>query len=233
MYFISYNGISGNDMGVYAVTRPSIPAPELRYEETTIAGRDGTLVSSDGTYNNIEISIQLNYMSRRSEWFNMYRSIKSWLLNRDGNRHLEFSDDPDFFYKVKNVTIGTNERTSQRIGVITPTFLCEPFQYLRTGQVKKSIGKVLRNSYYTSQPVYYIEGTGKCELTVNGKKVVAEVEGNMTIDTELMISYKDDGELKNTSLTGDYMDLFLKHGENYIEVTDGFTVKVKPNWRSL
>ena len=48
-----------------------------------------------------------------------------------------------------------------------------------------------------------------------------------------MIAYQMDGTMENTSVTGDYEDLYLKPGYNEIEITEGFEAKVIPNWRSL
>ena len=70
-------------------------------------------------------------------------------------------------------------------------------------------------------------GTLICWATVN------LVGQNVTIDTELMIAYRMDGTMENTSVTGDYEDLYLKPGYNEIEITEGFEAKVIPNWRSL
>lgn len=233
MFSITYNGKNSNDIGVYVIKRPNIPSPELRYEETTIAGRDGTLITTDETYNNIEIPIPLNYMTKKTEWASMHRLVKAWLLSRNGDRFLEFSDDGSFFYKVKNVTIGINERTSMRIGVITPVFLCDPFQYLKTGLNKYDISEVLINPYFKSKPVYYITGNGTCTLNINGNTIVAEVEDNLVIDCELLMAYKEDGVLKNTAITGDYEQMNLLEGKNEISISEGFHCKIRPNWRCL
>lgn len=39
--------------------------------------------------------------------------------------------------------------------------------------------------------------------------------------------------ISNTSVTGDYDNLILIEGRNKIEITDGFELKVIPNWRRL
>ena len=73
-----------------------------------------------------------------------------------------------------------------------------------------------------------------CNLKVNGKiMTVQNIGQNVTIDTERMITYRTDGTLANTSVNGDYEDLYLNPGYNEIEVTDGFDVEIVPNWRCL
>ena len=39
--------------------------------------------------------------------------------------------------------------------------------------------------------------------------------------------------MMNTSVSGDYEELYLKPGENEISITQGFTLTVIPNWRRL
>ena len=61
----------------------------------------------------------------------------------------------------------------------------------------------------------------------------ADVGQNLTIDTDRKIAYRADGTLSNTAVSGDYEDLFLQEGENEISITDGFNLKIIPNWRCL
>ena len=60
--------------------------------------------------------------------------------------------------------------------------------------------------------------------------MTATVGQNLTIDTEKMLAYREDGELQNTGVTGDYGDLYLLHGENEISISEGFSLSVIPNW---
>ena len=69
-----------------------------------------------------------------------------------------------------------------------------------------------------------------CTLTVNGNEMTANVGQNLTIDTDLMIAYRQDGTLQNTAVTGDYEDLYLVPGDNVISITSGFDLKIIPNW---
>lgn len=68
MYGIQYNGIKDTDIGVLVVSRPSIPAPEPKVTVWNIAGRDGSLYSSDDFYDDIQIFVELNFMAPVNEW---------------------------------------------------------------------------------------------------------------------------------------------------------------------
>lgn len=231
LYSLKYNGIISSDMQVLIKERPDIPAPLRRYEKIEVAGRDGSLIESDGSYDDISIPVTFNYMTREDTWFEVFRNVKKW-LHSDGEKELVFQDDPDYFFKVKMVEIGTNERTSLRVGNFTATFLCDPFHYAVSGKDAIELSGSLFNHFDVSHPVYKISGNGSCDLTVNNRKVSSEIEDYIVIDTDRMISYKDNIP-KNTSIKGNYSDLYLVPGANDVAVSDGFSVSIIPNWRCL
>ena len=78
-----------------------------------------------------------------------------------------------------------------------------------------------------------IEGEKAGVLTVNGHEIKINVGQNLTIDTNLMITYRQDRTLQNTAITGNYEDMYLLPGENTIEITEGLNLMVTPNWRVL
>lgn len=228
---IRYNNQWASDFGILAKERPNIPTPKKRYDEIEIGGRDGKLLESDGAYEDIEIQIAFNYISKPEMWSVLKRKAKQWLLG-SGSGELFISDDPYFFYKVKNVEIGAFDRTSLRVGNFTATFLCEPFEYAVAGKEEYAVFGEIYNHFYRAHPVYKITGNGTCVLYVNEKKVEITVSDNVTIDTDKMMAYKG-AALVNATVKGDYESLFLETGRNTVRCTEGFTLKIIPNWRSL
>ena len=144
---------------------------------------------------------------------------------------LMFSDDPGYYYKVKKIDIGTNERLAKRIGKFQVTFTCEGYMYLTEGAETRNLSDTLYNAFEECKPVYEIAGDGVCTLTVNGTEVTANIGGKLVIDTGLKLCYTALKETANRRLTGYYEDLYLKEGENTFSASPGFTVKIKPNWR--
>lgn len=213
---------------ILPVKRPNIPAPERRYDTITIPGRDGDFHIDKKTYEPIDIQIEFNFMAEPDEWQGSYRVAKKWLT---GGGELKFSDDKDFFYAVKYVNVSDSERTSLRIGRFTATFHCMPFMYERKGKEKIGPGTIY-NPGYISHPIYYITGDGNCTITVNGRSFTANVGQSMTIDSDLEISYRETDTL-NSSVSGDYEDIWLQEGENTVTITTGFTLEIVPNWRHL
>lgn len=155
---------------------------------------------------------------------------KEWLYNGIGGR-LILSDDPQYFYKVKNIAIKSTDRFVKTMGEIAVEFTCAGCQYLLEGTKEMNIAQVLDNRYYISHPIYKITGEGACTLTVNGKTMKVNVGQNLTIDTERKLSYRQDNAIANTAVTGDYEDMYLFRGKNSITITNGFGLKIIPNWR--
>lgn len=232
-YFINFNEKNNEDLNLKIIQRPSIPSPKKRYTEKPIPGRDGILYEDQGIFDDIEIPIQFNFLSKTVEQFNYdYREIKKWINNIKDNK-LKFSDDLGFFYFVNKATIDTSERILKKIGKFTVIFNCEPYQYLNDGQEPIKLPNTLYNSYEKTQPLYLISGEGVLTLNVNGKTVKANVGQNLKIDTKLGMCFREDGTKNNTALKGYYKELILNEGKNTFEFTTGFNINIVPRWRCI
>ncbi len=232
-YFISFNNKNSDELNLYVVKRPNIPSPKRRYEEVEIDGRNGKLYRDKGTYEEIEISIDFNFCVVSPEEWNMkLREIKKWINNIE-NKKLKLSDDLSYFYKVNKVVLSDVERVLRRIGKFKLTFTCDPFMYLDIGLEEKWKPLYLFNNYEVSYPTYIIKGEGTLTINLNGKKAIFNIGGNLIINTELQLCYRNDGTMKNSSMTGKYKDLILQKGDNNFTFTDGFDIRIIPNWRCL
>lgn len=63
---IEYNEILASSLGLIVQSEISIPSPAANYQEYKIPGMDGTLVETDGTYENIKINAVFNYQERKN-----------------------------------------------------------------------------------------------------------------------------------------------------------------------
>lgn len=232
MYQIQYNGRTAHELGVLVKERPAIPAPERDYETYSIPGRDGDLYEMRDTVRDITISVVMGYVCHPSEWQARFRAARNWLLSR-GDHRLYLDDDPGYYYRVKKVTVGSSAREVREFGEFTVDFVCAGYQYAKVGDQVISAAEAEQNPGDLCHPEYLIAGSGDCTLTVNGKSIQALVNDNLTINTELMLAYREDGSKQNTSVKGEYEDLYLLPGSNTIAITSGFSLKVIPHWRSL
>lgn len=227
---IEYNEIRGSTLGIFARERPAIPAARLRMEEIVIPGRDGALYQSDGGYEPTEITVQFNYIGSVSKWGKHWRAAQKWLSSR--NSILRLSDDDGYFFRISHVELEENERPSARVGIFEATFFTrDGLHYLNDGLRECTAKEIRWNDGETAHPVYKIVGEGLCTLNVNGKEMTANVAQNLVIDTERMMSYREDGTLQNTSVSGEYEDLYLPPGENSVQISAGFDLHIIPNWR--
>ncbi|MCR1842752.1 distal tail protein Dit [Murimonas intestini] len=231
MYDMQYNERTGRSMGVRITQRPNIPIPEEKIETYSVEGRDGSLTVRTGKYKDIEIEILMGFYEKRSLWAERLREVKKW-LHSQGQGRLKFADDPGYYYKVKYVKAKECERQLGKFGTFAATFVCEPYVYLDSGDIDIPIGTLV-NEYAAAHPVYHISGEGQCTLTVNKNTMVCNVGQILTIDTDRMVAYREDGTIHNADVTGDYEGLWLIQGENTVTATSGFKVTVQPMWRRL
>lgn len=233
-FTVTYGGITDRSVGCHAKSRPSVPAPVRRVAVTTIAGRDGSYYDTDDHFEDIRIPITFSFNSNhdRDEWHTVYRQVKAWLLSGD-NGDLSFSDDAGFHYRVRNVQITSSARMAWTIGEVTAEFYCDPYTYLDNGDTQINLASTIRNPYALCKPIYEITGNGTCTLTVNGHEFVVTVGTRATVDSERMITTRSDSTWANTTVTGDYQDLWFQPGDNTLTITGGFTCKITPQWRCL
>lgn len=232
MFYFTLDGEPSFRHKITVAYRPDFPAPEPRYTDTQVPGRDGALTEFDGTYSDINVDVEMNYITNPQNWHAAWREVKRYLL-KGGIRELRFSDDLSFYYKCKKIVLGTNEREFRHTAAFTATLTLAPYEYLTDGKERYPYQVCAFNRYEFCKPIYFITGEGMCTLTVNGNEMTANVGQNLTIDTDLQLAYRTDGTLQNTEVAGNFDELYLLPGENTITVTDGFDLKIQPNWRCL
>lgn len=228
-YKVIYNNKTNYDLGILVANRPDIPSPEKKLEKISLDGRDGDLYIDFNVYSDIVIAIEFNFLNDNN--FEVMRNVRKWLLGSI-NKKLYFTDDTTFFYKVKKVSIDDNNRLLESIGNFTANFTCDPYMYIADGDIERKIGNSIYNTYDMCKPRYRIDGEGVCYFTVNDTTVRVNVGQSIIIDTELALCYKND-TISNISMSGDYEGLYLKSGQNNINVQEGFTLYAMPRWRRL
>lgn len=227
-YCFEFNGKTSENYEIYVEARPEIPGKEKTVSFIDGGKRDESITIDENFYKNVEISLKCSFKMEPDRWNAKRRSLQRWL---SGSGELKFSDDPEVFWRVKKVQISKFERPLRKYGVFEIKFTCSPHEYVSEGKKFKAIGDVLFNPYDICYPEYKIAGDGICILAVNGKTMQANVGQNLTINTELMLAYREDGAMMNSSVTGEYENLCLNPGENTISISPGFFLEIKPNWR--
>lgn len=236
MYFLIFNNKNSLiDMNLKIIKRPNIPLPERNYEEIPIEGKDGVLVEDLGTYSDIKIDVEFNFINRQNI-YNQIRQIIFWLSNINDNQ-LFFEDDPDFYYKVKMVNYSDIERQLKVKGSFKITFICEAFRYYKNNKIITITTKPFEiyspEFAYDSKPIIKVVGTGDITLTVNGIDILLdEISNHIILDSMRKEAYSETYENLNSKMNG-YFFIF-KNGVNTIDFIGGISeLQVTPNWRSL
>ena len=222
---LTFNQKNTLDYNLVVTGYPEITGGESQYDTTAVAGRMGELVGREKYKSNITIKVPLALLGKFTH--QRFFIVRKWF---SGSGILKISDSPETFYRVLKANIEGATRPSQKHGELTATFLCDPYEYREDGNIEYAPEDITVNPYSPCCPVYKITGEGTCELIVNGKSMSANVGQNLTIDTGRMIAFREDGEMQNTSVTGNYEDLRLPQGTVDITITKGFTLKIIPQW---
>lgn len=241
MFDFNLNNKAASSVGVYAVRRPNIPTPQLRYESVKVPGVDGAFIQSENAYDPIQFEIECNFKSSSPETFNdEARTVRNWLFSQQSGR-LSFSDDPDWCYLTKVIQPSNIERTSRTIGVFSITVICDPYLYRVDGMNEITLPSSYTNTYMTAHPVYKFTGSGTYQIDIGSHFVLYDfsitVTNSATIDTELMLVYADDGkDVISTVTRGNLSDLWLPYGSSiriYTSIPSGGKITIIPRWRTI
>ena len=242
-----YNGHSGREIAVALATRPSVPPAVMRGDWIDLGSVDGSMLSTDGTYENITIECQLNYVCPPEKVGIQYRRVKEWIR---GSGELCFTDDPDVYYRVKAAQVAEYARRTKGGADLIAAFICDPYTYLKGGKYgeKKAFAAnnvadaiYLTNPGALAHPIYKITGgssSKSAKIVVDyGTAFKVNRTDGIIVDTEKMMVYNSSGAQSFAS-SGDFDDLLLSetneaHAIQIKENSAAVTLEVIPNWRML
>ena len=222
-YDIEYNGNTGRSQGVVLSEFPIFEESKNMFKEHQLSGKIGSLIVLNGGKNSVRVKCELLAVS--SNVHSVFRKLKKW-FSKTGK--LKFTDNADSYYEVLAIeSIGT-EREFLKCGRLSVKFIVYPYEFLNSGNTEYST--INNNPYCDCMPIYIVEGSGNCTITVNGRTFTANVPSKLTIDTRRMITYKSDGSSGNTLVNGEYENLWIEEGDVSITCTTGFNLKIIPRW---
>ncbi len=235
---VSFNFNNKNswmDFQIKILGKIIIPFPKKKQSTVKIPGGEDR-VEVEGGYEDITIPVQIDILDKRMIE-TKYREIKRWLsiINDD---HLIFSDDLDFFYKVKMIDLKDFETQFQICGTTTINFICSPYLYSINGEYEIDFENNLFNEFpLNAEPVYKIVGNGTIKLNINSKVVTIDLLDEIILDVPKKLTLRN-GKIEGKRKKGKWEDLELTPGDNNLsyELTPGTTLEsftMIPNWRTL
>lgn len=134
--FIIFNGQSSAKFGVTIEELPQSSHAERRAEPYQIAGRNGSFVREDGTFENYEQAYTFNTRNITIDR-NAYQTscdIATWLLGSSGYCRLEDTYEPECYRLARFAGPFNVESILHKYGRGTIVFDCQPERYLKTGE---------------------------------------------------------------------------------------------------
>jgi len=232
------------DYDVYMMGKPKIETAEMRAEQVYIKGRHGTLMHSDGTYDNISISFGIRFRSRgMAADAQKKRDIVKWLRYGYGyskvnvdipntivslpiyqpEGHLQFHHMPNVTFKVKTIASFSWEwHPSTQQWFTQLNFLCDPFGYgsLKTYNIGTNTDNVVK-----SKTVYpkdsYCSSIG----------VMSYVPGNVGHQTAT-VGYES-SQFRDSATTQEYSVLSSSDVSSYTSIGTVKEADITSNDRNL
>lgn len=131
-----FNGVSAEEMGLRIERYPVIHKPRKRLEPVTVAGRNGNLHISDGSYENIVIRYEcwwknanLNFPTARTA-----HEVAQWLYSAPVGARLEDTYDSTVFRTATFQGPLDIENILDRYGRVTLEFQCRPEAWLKSAE---------------------------------------------------------------------------------------------------
>jgi len=247
MDIILFDGRPSTDFDMIVTEYPVLSRGVRRGDAYQIAGRNGTQVREDGTFDNYTMTYKVGFPEDRGPSVTT-AEIAKWLLGSSGYCRLEDSFEPDFYRLARYAGPLNVEQLLDKYGTALLSFDCQPERYLKTGEKAvtlfenvdlanlpdMSTSKKLNNPMnFTSRPLIRLTGRGEIALHIFSYNDLSE-QTNLFIsfppesDNTILIDCDDYSVVNGAdgidwssivSYSGDLVLFRLVPGENEVEVS--------------
>lgn len=232
--WLSYDGKSSKDFGVYISGLNTFGAAERDQESISVAGRNGDLTIDNGRFRNVVVSYPA-FIYRDFE--SNVAAFRNHLLSRTSYKRLEDTYHPDEFRLAKFTgSFDADVINTLNAGEFNITFDCYPQRFLKSGEISHAFNTAgsIRNDYeQTALPLVRVYGDGA--VTINGITITISGSDTYTdIDCDIQEAYKDTLNVsKNNTITLNDGEFFsLSSGDNTVTFTTT-RVDIVPRWWQL
>lgn len=230
-YFI-FGNIDSRDYNVWLFDLNSDEAPESLMTEIKVPGRNGALLQSNKTFDNMEhryMGVIYENAAGNLEWF------RNAMMENLGYAKLEDSIHPEEFYVARYVG-GLEPKLSpdRQMVKFAIEFSRKPQRFLASGEEEVIVpngGTIENPTLFDSQPIITVKGYGT--LSINGASVTIAnySRSEITIDSEMMDCYFEDYNLNQYVTFSNNRFPVLRKGANGISYSGNITeVKIIPRW---
>lgn len=240
----TFNGKNSfSDFGLIMTSAPEFQVPQRVYETININGRNGVVLNDNQHYNNVDIIYHIAlYDNKFSDVQTFMNELAYWLQGSPGYHELSDSYYPDY-YRLAYVSASVSMKKTGVGDVLTGdiTFNSKPFKYLTFGKNPITIdtpttSTIIANpENHFSEPKITIYGSGNVNIYINNTTYsIKNVEDYITIDSELIMAYKDN-ELQNNKIAFNPNGFpRFESGKNAIISSSECTkIEIIPRWCTL
>lgn len=256
MGWLKFNNVTTNELdttpgvtvikGVVIQTPPVYEFPLRRVNIIQINGRNGDVVIDKNAFNNSMKEYNIAAVFDEGDSFiSKSRELVDWLGLSNGYARLEDSYEPDYFRLAMFRSGGQLPNFYDKATAIIVKFECKPQRFLKSGETPIPITdgvwvNVINNTKYIALPEITVSGINVniqlksgtitepvgsiiSDITISGEVISAK------IDSELQDCY-DNLEFLNNRVTTINGFPKLYPGNNWIFVSSGSVVSIKPRW---
>lgn len=253
---MTFNGVSTVDLGVVIQTPPVYEFPSKRVDVIQIQGKNGDIIVDKDSYNNVGREYKIaSAFSGPLSFIPKVREIVDWLTSANGYAKLEDSYEPDYFRLATLRNGGQLPNFFDKATAMILRFECKPQRFLNSGDIfsdpivanESWIKLPINNTKFISLPEITIAGTDVnlkfkvgTELAPTGDVLseitVSGVTNGAVIDSELKDCYTSTEFLNSRASTIETVSEIdkgfpkLYPGNNWVFISTGATISVKPRW---
>lgn len=227
--WLTFDGVSTKDFGVYISGLNTFNAPERDIEIISIKGKNGDLTIDNGRYKNLPLSYPAFIYDRFDA---NIEGLRNFLLSQRGYKRLEDSYHPKEYRLARykgDVTVKAVDWLAA--GEFELSFDCYPQRFLKEGEhpITFETDGTIYNEYQPSKPLIRAYGTGSFEI--GSYTVTIDTADEYTdIDCDLQECYKDTMATNcNNNVT--LVDFpVIENGVNSVSMTGITQLDIIPRW---
>lgn len=230
--WLTFNGKSSKDFGVYISGLNTFNAPERDIESISIAGRNGDLTRDNGRYKNLDVTYPAFIYDEMDV---NIEGLRNFLLSQIGYKRLEDTYHPNE-YRMARYKGGFSANVVDWLeaGEFDIVFDCMPQRFLKIGEQPIELtanGSIFNEYEMTALPLIRAYGTGT--FSIGGIAIqITTANGYTDIDCDLQEAYKDtmatncNGNIVLTN--GKFPE--LKSGANAVTISGITKLEIYPRW---
>ena len=225
------DGESARSLGIILQREMFFSAAEPRVESVDVAGRNGAIILSDGSFDNIRGTAECYCLDTDVAY--VVTAVNAWLMKSTVYRRLETFVEPEYFRMARLLHGADIDPRLNRINSFTLEFDCKPQKFLKYGEEELDIDSaisIINPTGFDALPIIITQGSGSGSVTINSRTISTTNCNGLIIDCEEKDATRN-GENANSTMSGTFPVL---EAENDISFSGGVTsITLIPRWWTL